>query len=152
MAAGETATINAVPLTVAGAWRVEDLTELLGAGPLRGEDRAVPGVAGRAARPRVRDSWDVLLALDVYGVNDVAGTPHANRRIGVRDNVEYLIDELCPPYPADSTTVVVTYSDASTRSASCVVNSVEVNPATFRYLAEPVRAVVDLTVLPGRLS
>lgn len=146
-------TINGVDLALDGAWHLVDPTPFLAKGRMRGRDRAVPGVDGMSARPRVLGPLNVVASLRVFGVKDENGDTHSDRRIGLRDNIGYLTSNLLPPYGAsDTATIVHTFSDGSTRSATCIVNELTV-VSTFEFAAG--RAAVlamDVTVLEGELS
>lgn len=145
----EYVTINGVDLALDGAWVVVDPTPLLGQAPMRGQDRVIPGSAGRKARARVRDAWDVLLELFVFGEKDQNGAAHASKRAGLRDNLSYLRSNLLT---GGSETISVTFADATSVSGTCVVNELLVAGAHDGLKGNVARVVLDLTILEGRLS
>lgn len=145
-------TINSLELALDGAWVVIDPTVFLGEASYRGQDRIVPGTAGRTARTRVRDSWDVVAQMYVFGKKDKDGLAHADERLGVRDNVETLRSTLLPPYAGDTTTIVHTFSDASTRTGSCIVNELIVAGTHDGLIGHVANVVLDVTVLEGELT
>lgn len=148
----EFVTINSVELALDGAWRVIDPTPLLGQGGFRGDDRLVPGVGGATKRPRVQAPLDVLLRMHVFGEKDETGTAHTVKRLGLRDNMEYLRSQLLPPYASDSVPIVHTFSDAATRTGNCIVNELRV-VSTFEFGAGRAAVVaMDLVVLEGELT
>lgn len=150
--ADEYITINSVRLDLDGAWGMDDLTPFLGEGEYRGEDRLLPGVAGSNPRPRVLGPLDILAVMYVFGVKDETGTAHSDRRLGLRDNIEYLRGELLPPYAGNSTTIVHTFSDAATRSGTCIVNEFRIVGSRDVGFGRVADTVLDITITSGSLT
>jgi len=145
-------TINSVQLALDGAWRIIDPTPFLAEGRYRGRDRVVPGTAGAVKRARVLGPLGVVAAMHVFGVKDETGTTYADQRLGLRDNIAYLRGQLLPPYGSNSVTIVHTFSDAATRSGTCIVNELRV-ASTFEFGAGKAAVVtLDVTVLEGKLT
>lgn len=145
----EYVTLNSVELALDGAWVVEDPTPLLGQGPFRGDDRVLPGVAGKSKRARVLDAYDVLLPMFVFGKKNQAGTAYADERLGLKANIAYLRTNLLT---GATNTLTLTFSDASTVSGDCVANDLVVPGAYDGLRGLVARCVLDLTILDGKLT
>lgn len=81
--------IPAVPLNTPG-WAVVDYSPLYHAPPKVGEDRVIPGSAGRLAVAREFDELQVSLAMNIYGARDHENTAASTRPVGLRNNMDYL--------------------------------------------------------------
>ena len=146
-------TINSIKLAVRGAWLLVDPTPFLGQGSYRGSNRVIAGEPGRLARTRVLDELELVVPMYVFGVNNQAGTPHANARLGLRNNIEYLRTNLLPPYTgSDSVTVTHTFSDASTRTGLCIVNELQVSGALDTHVGKAAVVSLDVTIIGGKLA
>lgn len=148
----EIVSVNGLDLTIDGAWKLVDPTPLLGEAAYRGDDRTAPGVAGRSARPRVRDGLEVQLDMYVFGEKDSAGSAHSDLRLGLRDNIRKLRTDLLPPHTGDSVTIVHTFDDATTASGECIVNELRIVGAHDGLKGNVAAAILDLVVLGGRLT
>lgn len=71
-----------------GPIAAEDLSPLRSAS-FRGSNRVLPGVEGRMATPRRIDALDQTLVFAVTGRFDTTGAPHADREIGLEQNLEH---------------------------------------------------------------
>ena len=146
-------TINSVKLAIRGAWLLVDPTPFLGQGSYRGSDRVIAGEAGRLARTRVLDAMDLVVPMYVFGVNNQGGTAHANARLGLRNNLEYLRANLLPPYTgSDSVAITHTFSDASTRTGLCIVNELQVAGALDTHVGKAAVVSLDVTIIGGKLA
>lgn len=102
-------TINGQSFDLDGfAEHTTSLARLWGAVTTRGENRTIPGAEGRKALAPIVDEVTIDMELDVFGVNDNTGTPHANETVGVSDNVLWLRDFVAAL--ADGSTDTVTAS------------------------------------------
>jgi hypothetical protein len=81
--------LPAVPLNTP-AWKVTDYTSLRRRVRV-GEDRPIPGVAGRLHVPREWDALTVALPMKVNGRKDREGNLHADPFVGVEVNHQYLL-------------------------------------------------------------
>ena len=141
-------TINSVELAIDGAWRVVDPQPLLGERS-RGTDFVIPGAAGVLPRARTRDALRAQLGMYVFGDNNQAGTPYANGRAGLRDNVEYLRANLLA-HTVGEVTCTYTFPDASTVSGSCLVVAIDVGE--YQLAQNVARAAIDIILTDGRLA
>lgn len=95
--------LPSIPLNTP-AWDVESYAEWLIFLELIGEDRPIPGVDGRLPMPDEVDEGIVGLPFAIYGENDYEGTPYADARVGLRQNLRFLRTNLFrPPGTADGT-------------------------------------------------
>lgn len=149
----EIVAVNSLDLTIDGAWSLLDPTPLLGEAPHRGEDREAPGETGRVARPRTRGGLDVALEMYVFGLKASDGTSHADKRLGLRDNIRKLRTDLLPPYSGSTSAPIThTFDDAEVASGTCIVNEVKVVGAHDGLKGNVAAVVLDLIVLEGRLT
>lgn len=145
----ETATINSVALSIAGAWEVADLTPLLQEGSGRGSNVVVPGVAGVIHRQSTLASILVSLPMFIYGDNDQASSAHPDTRTGLKDNVAYLNTNLLDSNVGD-VTCTVTFPDASTITGSVAVERITVQNLSMH--ATVLRGVLRVRLLDGVLD
>ena len=115
-----------------------DLASVWSAPQVRGDDRPVPGVAGVAARARVRGAIDMVLPVVVFGERDQAGEPHSNVRVGLSLNIQAMFDAILPPTGADPTRTFEHHlPGGAVRQGPCVVSSVDgpnpVGPSAVRF-------------------
>jgi hypothetical protein len=79
------------------AIRCRDWSGLFSVGPSRGQNRPIPGVAGRRKRTHVRDELSVTLQFQVNGAFDDDGVPQPSglraRCLGYVDDVRTFLDD-----------------------------------------------------------
>jgi hypothetical protein len=85
-----------VPLNTP-AWECRDYRPLYDGTDTVGDNRPIPGSAGRLYVPDEFDEWNVSLNLVVYGDQDQDGGTHSDPRVGVRENLLYLRTHLLRP-------------------------------------------------------
>lgn len=146
-------------LTVGGvllntpAWDVPSLTRLWIEAEVRGDNRALAGVAaGRRGNPRRYEVTEFDLAFAITGSVNSAGTPYMNDWIGLQTNLATLWSGVFSPVT----------TGRGTRAATLVLPSgtvrtadVQIAPLTFpNDIDDPtfVEAVIHLTVTSGRFS
>lgn len=115
--------LNGVALNIAGAWRAASLAPLLDDSPLHGTNLFLPGATGRRARLRRRDESVRTIPLHVFGINNVSGTPYADRKLGLVINAEYLKANIGTASTATGSLVTATWhrTDGSTKTAQVQV-------------------------------
>ncbi len=145
----EFVTINSVVLATAGAWELIDPTPLLGEGDARGSNRVVPGSHGVSFRTKKRGAWRDVLQLDVWGEKNYAGVAHANYRVGMRDNIEYLRTNLLSAN-VGQVTLLYTFPDASTRTGDCEVLSL--TPSTRGQIGNWTVCALEIVLHDGLLA
>lgn len=111
-------TVNTLRLDRAGFCKGRDITDLLGQGPLRGEDFVAQGVAGRTFRTKTQDELVAQCSFVVFGLNNKDGTPYADRFVGLRENIEQIRTSCIDGSASSLVTATLTFPDASTTSAS----------------------------------
>lgn len=80
--------VNGIDLAT-HAWRITDLTELLGS-RVRGDDRLIPHVDGVRAFRRRRTARVITLPMLIFGRKDPDGVPIADPLQGAIDHMLYL--------------------------------------------------------------
>lgn len=87
---------------------------------VRGEDRLLPGATGVIAYPRRITAKRFDLRLLVVGDVDNAGTPVADSRIGLQNNIEYIRSNVLAPVVSSTGTraATLTLPSGATRTAS----------------------------------
>jgi hypothetical protein len=88
-------TLKSIQMIKDGAWRLSmgSVSRLFSA-TYRGENRTLPGVAGRVVRPIVLDQLIVDMELHVLGMKDNTGAAHTNVTVGKVENLAYLWTQL----------------------------------------------------------
>lgn len=141
----ENLTISGISLATPG-WNCGDLSPLVDGPDLRGEDVLLPGVAGVIALPRRITVSKRSIEMIIFGAFDRFGTPQSNRRVGLQNNTQYLIDNLLLPPGGDGTRpAVLTMADASTRSAYVHV----ISPLQLSASGQDTRRAVLTLSIPG---
>lgn len=112
--------LNGISLHVPGAWRAASLAALLDDAPTRGSDLMLPGATGQRGRRRRRDRSVRTIPMHIFGVNNVSGTPYADRKLGLVINAEYLKANIGIAYATGNGTVTATWhrTDGSTKTAA----------------------------------
>jgi hypothetical protein len=107
------------------AWIMNDITELYSGVSLRGQDSIVPYKQGSYARLKVIESKVVNIPMTFYGDKDLDGTPTADIRTGLRDNIDAFKELVVgQTYSGDNTgqrDLVVYLPDGSTRGSKISV-------------------------------
>lgn len=148
--ADETVTLAGVLMTRDGFIRPVDLSPLLGVGQMRGANLLVESEDGRVAKGRRQDEWSLLLQFYLFGKVAHDGTAHADGvRVGLRDNLEYLRGQ---HLTGAEIAIVHTFPDASTRTGTCTVESIDTTPHDGPQLGRVLRLTYDLTVAAGSLT
>ena len=107
-------TIDGQSLDIEGAWKHNrSLRRLRSTAASRGDNRIIPGTAGRTAYPVLRDEVIVDLELIVSGSNDAAGTPHASLIAGLDENLAFLDDWMRDHMDGSAATYTATLETAS---------------------------------------
>lgn len=144
----ESITIDGIPLNTP-AWIVTDASDLLNGAPSRGADILIPGRRGTLARRRSMDATEVLLPVVVFGDKSPNGTPYADVRQGLLENLDALKKALRPNYGrTDGTRELVAVIGGQTRTAR-VHTSVD-----FQLTAAgpgAARGVITITIPSGVL-
>lgn len=139
--------LDAVPLRTPG-WRALDLTPLYGIGPRIGENRPIPGVAGRLAVDHEIDELRVALPMRFTGAKDREGNTHTDPFDGVLANLLYFRKHVVDYLPTRSGTL--TRRDVGTVTGTVVVDGWEYN-VDPRSGGDVILAVLRLTVPAGSL-
>lgn len=95
------ADIDGTHLSIDGCWDHNNIEALLSGPSTRGENRVIPGVAGRRAKPRRADETPYTINLTIYGVNDPDGDPYDDPEVGVGLNITYLRENVTDPIAGD---------------------------------------------------
>lgn len=103
-------------------WKVVDYTSLRRRTRV-GEDRSIPGAAGRLYVPREWDEQTAVLTFKINGRYDKDGTPYSDTFEGVDLNHQYLLDNVINILDLRSVTFNV--RDGSTWTGSVVVDNWE---------------------------
>lgn len=147
-----TLTIDGVLLNTP-AWDIPNLARLWIEAAVRGDNRALAGVAaGRRGNPRRYDVTEFDLAFAITGVVNEAGTPYLNEWVGVQTNLATLWTGVFQPVTTGRGTRAATLVLPSGTSR---VADVQVEPLTFpNDINDPafVEAVIHLTVTSGRFA
>ena len=142
-------TLDAVPTSVRGAWRGLDYVMWNRLGPRVGDNRVIPGVAGRLAVAREIDELKFSQRMRIIGRNDVDGTPFADQFEGALANLDYWVDNVLSYLPERS----VTYHrrDGSTKTGAVTVEDWDysIDPASA---GDVILLVIPLTVAAGSLT
>lgn len=134
------------------AWQVTNLIELWLPATQRGEDKLIPGVAGRRPYRRFQDSTRRTLRLKITGDVDRTNAPQSNRFVGLQTNIDYLVTNVIdPPTTGDGTrTLVLTMPSGSTRTEPVHVLGMEV--AQYNEAARWALATIELSIPAGRIT
>lgn len=138
--------IGSVPLSIEGAWRILDYTPLLQGRPKRGDDRIVPGAAGRTGYDREYDEVTHRLRMDIFGWNDETGAAHPNKITGLEANVDYLNDNVVDGLTVKTATL---HLPGGNRTGSVYVEDLILGE---RKAPTWIRAALVVTIPAGRLT
>ncbi len=128
------------------AWQPMDLEQLWLPAPNRGKDRVIPGASGAVAKPRRADSRTVAMRFWLTGAVDQTGSAHSDPVEGFVENVDTISALVTPPtLPTVTRTSTLTMPDATTRTASILVESFEYE----RESGTLARAVLTITIPAG---
>lgn len=133
-------------------WETIDYSALYDLAPVIGDDRPIPGVAGRLAVPREEDELVAALPMRFIGSHDWEGDPYEDARIGLRTNLRYFGENVVrPPGTTDGLRGITFHQlDGSTATAQVIVQSpLQVAFSPGSVLA---RAVLTLIIPAGSLT
>lgn len=141
--------IDGVPLATP-AWTLGNLFVVWAGPATRGEDRVIPGAAGRLPKPRRVDSRPVSLELVIVGDFDWDGTPVTDFREGLWLNVQHLRENVTDPTGVgDGTRTMILHApDGSTPSGQIHVETFELGGLGPNGLT----ATIDITIKAGALA
>lgn len=123
-------TIDGQSFDIEGAWKhTRSLRRLRSTIRTRGENQPIPGVAGTADYPVLRDEVVVDLELMVFGRNDAAGTPHASVLAGLDENLAYLDDWIADHTDGTASTYAATLETNSGATYTADVQILNWQPA-----------------------
>lgn len=145
----EYVTIGGVPLATP-AWRVENISELWQTADVDGSDTPIPGAHGARPNPRWRRPTRRQLQLFIFGDAKRDGTPIANSRKGVWDNVADLRTSIVTaPNTTDGTRAMVVHLSGTTTTlvGDVHVESLAWSPFSPGILA----ATIDISIPAGEL-
>lgn len=130
------------------AWAVTNLFVLYNAAPRRGENTPIPGDPGRIPHPKRKDEAVRTLELLIIGDCNAAGTPYANRNIGLETNWLTLKNGLLST-TATTLTATITRPSGAYLSGPVQIGNSELGapgvPGVFT-------ATLDLTLPNGELT
>jgi hypothetical protein len=133
-------------LTLDGGIVCNDWADLLQSPPKRGQNRLVPGQAGRVVRPRVMDEMRAALPVRLKGWLNVDGTLYAG---DPHDNVYALWDVLRGVCDVTVPQTLQLVTGAGTFTGECVVEELTAPKFETPTLAA---AVIDVTFAGGPLD
>jgi hypothetical protein len=143
--------IPALALNLDGCWECDDYSDMYDAPPVLGEDRHIPGVAGRLAVAREEDEAVKSLPMKFMGIKDHSGAAHTDPRIGLRVNLDYFRTNIVRPLSGHTTRAVTFHLlDGSTTKTGNVI----VEPPLQVAFQGPVlaRGVLRIVIPAGMLA
>jgi len=143
--------IDGVPLSTP-AWEHLNIQALYGGAYVRGENRVLPGAAGRRALPWRPDETMRTLVLAIFGFQSWDGTVNTDAVAGLWANVAHLQNFVVDnPLNTDSTrTAVLKRPGASDRSATIQVRGFEIDDEPYSPAA--VSATIDIALVTGAFT
>lgn len=153
--ADEYVTIAGQRLDVDGAIGAVDLTPLaVGRGGVRGGDLTVETLDGDVPRGRVRASWNVPLAFNVFGDVDLDGVARSGtRRRQALANVADLRDLLLAPYtPGPTIKLVYRLDDGNELEGDVIIGDMPTTAHDDPRIGRVIRIVLDIVVPAGQLT
>lgn len=132
-------------------WNAWDYAGFYDAPDAVGENRPIPGLAGRLAMAWELDEGDLLIPVDVWGGYFGDGSAHADERAGVRTNLRYLRNHLLlPPGTSNGARPV----EFHRWDGDVETGDVQVKPPAAIAFESPVQAtlVLRVTIPDGMLS
>lgn len=142
--------IPALALNLAGCWECVDYSQMYDSPPVVGENRPIPGVAGRLAQVHEEDERAVSLPMVFFGAANYAGTPYADERVGVRSNLAYFRTNIMRPGSAATRAVTFHRLDGTTTETGSVV---VIPPLQVAFSGPTLaRAVLTFVIPAGVLS
>jgi hypothetical protein len=143
--------IDGVPLSTP-AWEHLNLQLLYSLASTRGENRVMPGAAGRRALPWRADETMRTLTMIVTGNHHWDGTANADPIAGLWANVAHLVTNVggYPATPDGTRTAVIKRPGAPDRVATIQVRGFEVTED--QYSPAAVGLSIDIAVLDGAFA
>jgi hypothetical protein len=142
--------IDNVPLSTP-AWEHLDIQALYSGAATRGENRVMPGAAGRRALPKRADETTRTLTLAVFGFQRWDGTVNSDPVAGLWENIghlhEFIIDT--PATPDSTRLAKIVRIGQPDLFARIQVLGFEVDET---YSPAAVSASMDIAVIPGGFS
>lgn len=136
---------SAVPLNTP-AWECLSYAPLYDSPPVVGEDRPIPGSAGRLAIAREEDEMIVSLHLRFFGGYNHENVAQSDARIGLRTNLRYFRTALMRANHGTTRTATFHRLDGGTESADCVI----IPPLDVEFVGPTLaRAILRFTVPAG---
>lgn len=142
--------IGGVPLSTP-AWEVLNIHVLMSGPGVRGENRVIPGAAGRRPLRHRPDERTVTLQLAVFGHVDPAGDPITDPQEGVWTNWLALRDQFTAllTTAGDSTVTATLNYAGGTLSGPVQVLAYELGEP---YSTTDLSAILDLNLVTGMLT
>lgn len=143
--------IDGVPLSTP-AWEHLNIGSLYSGATVRGENRILPGAAGRRALAWRSDETMRTLTLAIFGTYTWDGTLNADPVAGLWANVAHLMSFVVTnPLNDDSTrTAVIKRPGATDLSAIIQVRGFEIEDDP--YSPSDISASIDIALLSGRFA
>lgn len=140
--------INSVPLATP-AWLLLDIDQMWNPADVRGTDLIIPGAVGVVALPRRKTVSNRSLTLVIFGDFTWEGTPVANVRVGLQNNLAHLKTNIVDPASGDGTrTAVLHLPSGATKTGPVHVEHFSVVGQTRSGLG----ATLDLSLPLGELA
>jgi len=140
-------TINDVSMRTP-AWLVLDLSPLWGFPDLRRGSTLVPGKAGRQPNPRRVDETTHQLPMQITGAVDHLGAQHSDPIQGLKDNLDYLWENVLDPTIGTTVPAVLELPNGSELTADV---QVQITVAELEGAYDK-PAVLFLTIPAGRFA
>ena len=134
------------------AWCCIDVTPLWMPPLQRGGNKVIPGAVGtRAYRRRITET-EYSLPLVISGAVDQDGTPWSNVLEGLRQNLEWLAENVVDPPPTGSTRTARLTSPDTLTVLEAEVQVLELEQGGFHMAELITQAVLHILVPAGRFA
>ena len=140
--------IDGVPLSTP-AWEHLNIQSLYSGPSVRGENRVMPGAAGRRALPWRADETNRTITLAIFGDQRWDGVDNADAVAGLWANVAHLTANVIasPATPDGTRTAILKRTGHADLTATIQVRGFEIDDSPYSPTA--VAASIDLTLISG---